>query len=103
MKKLWILCTFVGVPIAIVGLVLTIVLTNETGYACETAEGSGTCSNDPKVLLGLAPLLIGLGLSGIGLWRWIVTSAQERASRPPGSGGGGLLGGLESWRDAQVE
>ncbi|MGI8797475.1 MAG: hypothetical protein ACR2IR_12980 [Acidimicrobiia bacterium] len=56
----------------------------------------------PKVLLGVAPLLIGLGLSGIGLWRWIVPASKERATRPPGQGGG-LMGGLESWRQAQVD
>jgi hypothetical protein len=103
MKKLWVLCTFLGVPIAIVGLVLTLVITDQTGHACDTVDGPGTCTNDPKVLLGVAPLLVGLGISGVGLWRWIATASKERASRPPRPGGGGLAGKLEAWSQAQTD
>ena len=87
-KRFWMLVTFGGVAMFIAGLVLTIVLTIETGERvpdsqCSSAQASvmSVCytSDDPKVLLGVGPLLLGAGMMGVGIWRWIAASRYESA------------------------
>jgi hypothetical protein len=112
-KRFWMFITFAGVPVAIGGLIATIVLTIETGEERPDSECSTTMqattfalkcftSDDPKVLLGLAPLLIGLAMIGIGIWRWIVASSAERASQPPGESGG-LFGAIENLQQKAMD
>jgi hypothetical protein len=109
MKKLWFGMAGLGVVVFIVGLVLTIVLTNETGEERPDSECSSsmqpmrsslvaTCvvSNDPKVLLGVAPLLLGGAMVGIGLWRGITTASAESST-----GGGGVSGVFSSLEELQ--
>lgn len=105
--------TFAGVPVAIGGLIATIVLTIETGEEVPDSECSTTMrasafalkcitSSDPKVLLGVGPLLLGIGMIGIGIWRWVVASSAERASRPPGEKGG-LFGAIENLQQKAMD
>jgi len=105
--------TFAGVPVAIGGLIATIVLTIETGEEvpdsqCSTTMRASTfalkcfTSSDPKVLLGVGPLLLGIGMIGIGIWRWVVASSAERASRPPGESSG-LFGAIENLQQKAMD
>ena len=102
MKRFWIICTLIGGLVIVPAFIATIAIGVATGEPCETADGAGTCSSDPKLLYGMVPLFLGGAAFGVGLWRWIATSSRERASRPPGQGGGGPFGGFEAWRDSTV-
>ena len=91
-KRFWILMTFGGVLMFIGGLVATIVLTIETGERvpdsqCSSMRASvlNVCytSDDPKVLLGVGPMLLGGAMVGIGIWRWIAASSYERSTSEP--------------------
>ncbi len=109
-KRFWIFVTFAGGLLAIAGLILTIVLTIETGQEVDDSECDSmapvataevlqaTCvtSDDPKVLLGIIPLLAGLGISGVGIWRWIAAANETSGSSSDGDGGGGLMGSLKN-------
>lgn len=108
-KRFWIFVTFAGGLLAIAGLILTIVLTIETGQEVDDSECDSmapvataevlqaTCvtSDDPKVLLGIIPLLAGLGIGGVGIWRWIAAANETSGSSSDGDGGGGLMGSLK--------
>jgi hypothetical protein len=87
-KRFWMLVTFGGVAMFIAGLVLTIVLTIETGERLPDSECSSArasvmmvcyTSDDPKVLLGVGPMLLGGGMVGVGIWRWTAASRYESA------------------------
>ncbi len=107
-KRLWMLVTFAGVVLFVAGLVLTIVLVNETGTEVPDSQCSSnsmragpialTCvtSSDPKVLLGVLPLLLGIGMTGVGIWRWIAAGIAD-------SGGGGLLGSIHELEEKAKE
>ena len=91
-KRFWMLVTFSGVLVFIAGLVLTIVLTIETGERrpdseCSSMQASvlAVCytSDDPKVLLGVGPLLLGGAMVGIGIWRWSAAASYERSLTEP--------------------
>lgn len=110
MRKFWIWVAVLGIPVFIGGLVWTIILTNETGEVRPDSECSTTMratvtaldcvvSNDPKVLLGVAPLLLGLAMTGIGIWRAIVTPGPEGSS----GGGGGLFGSIRALQQQAME
>jgi len=91
-KRFWILMTFGGVLMFIGGLVATIVLTIETGERVPDSQCSSTqasvlavcyTSDDPKVLLGVGPMLLGGGMVGVGIWRWVAASSYERSVSEP--------------------
>jgi hypothetical protein len=99
-KRFWMFVTFAGVVVSIAGLIATIVLVAETGERVPDSECSdamapasllAACftSDDPKVLLGIIPLMLGLTMVGVGIWRWIATPSD-------GSGGGGLFASIRS-------
>ena len=110
MRKFWICVAVLGVFVSIAGLVLTIVLTNETGEVRPDSECSSAMrasvtslecvvSNDPKVLLGVAPLLLGLAMVGVGIWRAIASPAPEGSS----GGLGGLFGNLKALQQQAMQ
>jgi hypothetical protein len=111
MKKLWFGIAGLGVIVFIAGLVLTIVLTNETGEErpdseCSTTMRAGqlaTCvvSDDPKVLLGVAPLLLGAAMVGIGIWRGIVTASAESSTDDDVPGG--LFASIKELQDKAMQ
>jgi hypothetical protein len=123
-KRFWMFVTFSGALVFVAGLILTIVLTIETGEVVDDSEcgdalgpvataeielASCVTSDDPKVLLGLAPLLLGGTMVGVGIWRWIVT-AQADGSSGGGSGGdgggdgiGGLMGSIKNLQDQAMK
>ena len=101
-KLFWKLFTFVGVVMFVAGLVLTIVLIDETGTeqpdsACDSSMGATvhtyTCvtSDDPKVLLGV-------GMAVLGGIKWASTAASESMgdSADPNS----LLGSVQTLRES---
>lgn len=107
MRKFWICVAVLGVFVSIAGLVLTIVLTDETGEVRPDSECSSAMrasvtslecvvSNDPKVLLGVAPLLLGFAMVGVGIWRAIASPAS-------GGGGGGLFGNLRALQQQAMQ
>lgn len=108
-KRLWMFVTFAGVIVSIGGLIATIALAIETGERVPDSECSSLApasvfaacftSDDPKMLLGIVPLLIGLGMVGVGIWRWIVAASNESAVAGPdgnGGSGGGLFGTIRT-------
>ena len=108
-KLFWKLFTFVGVVMFVAGLVLTIVLIDETGTeqpdsACDSSMGATvhtyTCvtSDDPKVLLGVLPLMLGAGMAVLGGIKWASTAASESMgdSADPNS----LLGSVQTLRES---
>ena len=114
MKKFWFGMAGLGVIVFIAGLILTIVLINETGEEVPDSECSSTMragllatcvvSDDPKVLLGVAPLLLGVAMVGIGIWRGIVTpSSGDSGDDSDGDSGGGLFGSLQELQDKAIE
>jgi len=111
MRKFWIWVAVLGVPVFIGGLIWTIVLTDETGEVRPDSECSTTMrasvralecvvSNDPKVLLGVAPMLLGLAMVGVGIWRAIAAPAPEGSS---GGGGGGLFGSIKALQQQAMQ
>jgi hypothetical protein len=103
--------TFAGVVLFVGGLILTIALVNETGTEVPDSQCADssmrasvsppvalTCvtSSDPKVLLGVLPLLLGIGMTGVGIWRWIAAGIAD-------SGGGGILGSIRELEDKAKE
>jgi hypothetical protein len=110
-KRLAQVLTFAGALVFIAGLVLTIVLINETGQVVDDSEcdamgavatadvqlAACVTSDDPKVLIGVAVLLLGGTMSGVGIWQWVVAAQRE-----PG-GGGGLMGSIQSLQDKAMQ
>jgi hypothetical protein len=111
MKKFWWGVAGIGVIVFIAGLVLTIVLINETGETVPDSECSSTMraagllatcvvSDDPKVLLGVVPLLLGVAMVGIGVWRGIMTPSSGDSDE---DSGGGLFGSLQELQDKAMK
>jgi len=112
-RRFWMLVTFAGIAMVIGGIIATVLLTIETGtrqpdYACNSnsmqAALRAVCytSNDPKVLLGVAPLLVGIGVIIFGAIKWSSARQYESALPPPPpapSQGGNLLDSLERMRE----
>lgn len=110
-KRLAQILTFTGALVFVVGLILTIVLIADTGQTVDDSECDAmgpvvtadvqlaTCvtSDDPKVLIGVAVLLLGGTMSGIGIWQWVVAAQRE-----PG-GGGGLMGSIQDLQDKAMQ
>ena len=102
-QRLWMFVTFAGVLLFVGGLIATIALAIETGERVPDSECSSMApasvfaacftSDDPKMLLGIVPLMLGIGVAGVGIWRWIVAASNEAAVAGP-DGGGGTGGGL---------
>jgi len=108
-KRFWMFVTFAGFLLFIGGIIATIALAIETGERVPDSECSSVMqanllavcytSDDPKVLIGLAPLLLGAGMAGVGIWRWIVAAGEERAS----GGGDGLFGSIRALQQQAME
>lgn len=110
-RRLAQILTFTGAIVFVVGLVLTIVLTVETGQTVDDSEcdamgpvvtsdvqlAACVTSDDPKVLIGVAVLLVGGTMVGIGIWQWVVAAQRE-----PG-GGGGLLASIQGLQDKATQ
>ncbi len=118
MKKFWWGIAGLGVIVFIAGLILTIVLVNETGEVRPDSECSSSMrasvlascvvSDDPKVLLGVAPLLLGVAMVGVGIWRGIVTpssggSGGGSGGDSGGDSGGGFFGSLQALQDKAMQ
>jgi hypothetical protein len=111
-KRFWMFVTFAGFLLFLGGIAATIALGIETGERVPDSECSSTMqanvltvcyvSDDPKVLIGVAPLLLGAGIAGIGIWRWIVAAGEERASGSD-DGGGGLFGSIRALQQQAME
>jgi len=108
-KLFWKLFTFVGVVMFVAGLVLTIVLIDETGTeqpdsACDSSMGASvhtyTCvtSDDPKVLLGVAPMLLGVGMAVWGGIKWASAASSESIGDSPDPNS--LLGSVQTLRES---
>jgi hypothetical protein len=83
-KRFWMLMTFGGGLLFVGGIVATIWLTVETGekrpdYECGAVQMVCYTSDDPAVLLGLAPTFAGGGMLAIGVWKWNQAARSERA------------------------
>jgi hypothetical protein len=110
-KRFWMFVTFAGFLLFLGGIAATIALGIETGERVPDSECSSTMqanvltvcyvSDDPKVLIGVAPLLLGAGMAGIGIWRWIVAAGEERASGS--DDGGGLFGSIRALQQQAME
>ena len=90
-KRFWMFVTLGGVLVFVGGLVATILLTIETGekrpdYECSAVLMVCYTSDDPAVLIGLAPTFVGGGMVGIGAWRWSTAARYERAVGESGDG-----------------
>jgi hypothetical protein len=104
--------TFAGFLLFIGGIIATIALAIETGERVPDSECTSTMqadllavcyvSDDPKVLIGVAPLLLGAGMAGVGIWRWIVAAGEEQASGSDDSGGG-LFGSIRALQQQAME
>ena len=100
-KRFWMLVSLGGFLMLIGGIIASVVLTIETGEKRPDSECSSmraavltVCytSDDPKVLLGVVPALVGGSIMGIGIWRWVTAANVERAladsddpGAPPGT------------------
>jgi hypothetical protein len=83
-KRFWMLMTFGGALLFVGGFVLMIVLTIQTGEKrpdseCGAVQMVCYTSDDPAVLLGLAPTFIGGGMLAVGVWKWNQAARYERA------------------------
>ena len=88
-KRFWMLMTLGGVLVFVGGLVVTILLVLETGERVPDSQCSSmhpsvmaVCytSDDPAVLLGVGPMLAGVGIVVVGAIKWARAASFERAT-----------------------